>query len=76
MKQKVEVILSSIRPDFDFKSSVNFIEDGGLDSFDVINLVNELDREFQISISGVDILPENFSTLASILKLIDKNLAH
>lgn len=44
-----------------------------LDSFDVINLVNELDSTFGISIDGVDVLPENFSSLESIIGLLKKN---
>ena len=63
MKEKIVVILNGLRPEFDFNEPVNFIEEGMLDSFDVINLVNELDSTFGISIDGVDVLPENFSSL-------------
>ena len=44
-----------------------------LDSFDVINLVNELDSQFGISIDGVDVLPENFSSVDNIVSLLQKN---
>ena len=44
-----------------------------LDSFDVINLVTTLDNEFGISIDGMDVLPENFSSLSSIEALLIKN---
>lgn len=73
MKEKIVVILNSLRPEFDFNEPVNFIEEGMLDSFDVINLVNELDSTFGISIDGVDVLPENFSSLESIIGLLKKN---
>lgn len=73
MKEKVLEILSNIRPEFDFTEDVNFIEDGMLDSFDVITLVSDLDSTFGISIDGVDIVPENFSSVDSIINLLTKN---
>ncbi|MCS2505644.1 hypothetical protein NXW48_07290 [Phocaeicola vulgatus] len=44
-----------------------------LDSFDVVCLVDALDTEFNIVIDGIDILPENFSTIESIEALLKKN---
>ena len=73
MKEKVLEILSNIRPEFDFSDNVNFIEDGMLDSFDVVTLVADLDSTYGISIDGVDIVPENFSSIESIINLLLKN---
>ncbi len=74
MKEKIIKILTDLRPEFDFTDeSINFIEEGMLDSFDVVSLVDALDIEFNIVIDGVDIVPENFSTLESIVKLLRKN---
>lgn len=73
MEDKIVAILNNLRPEFDFNEPVNFIEEGMLDSFDVINLVNELDTTFGISIDGIDVLPENFSSVASIIELLHKN---
>lgn len=74
MKEKIIKILTDLRPEFDFTDeSVNFIEEGMLDSFDVVSLVDALDTEFNIVIDGVDILPENFSTLDAIVKLLIKS---
>lgn len=65
-------ILSEIRPEFDFAVSNDFIADGMLDSFDIIALVSDLDKEFGISILGTDISPENFKCVESITKLLLK----
>lgn len=73
MKEKVLEILSNIRPEFDFTADVDFIEEGMLDSFDVVTLVSDLDSTFGISIDGVDIVPENFSSVDSIINLLKKN---
>jgi len=66
-------ILSELRPEFDFNESLNFIEEGMLDSFDIINLVTTLDSEFGISIDGMDVLPDNFSSVERIETLLKKN---
>lgn len=70
---KIFQILASLRPEFDFTASRNFIDDGYLDSFDVVALVSELEEEFGILIDGLDILPENFSSLESIAGLVKKS---
>ncbi len=73
MKEKITLILSEIRPEFDFTEEINFIEEGMLDSFDIVSLVTSLDEAYGISISGMDILPENFSSIESIINLLKKN---
>lgn len=73
MKQKIIDILKEIRPEFDFSEETDFIEQGMLDSFDIVSLVSSLDEEFGISIDGLDILPENFSSIESIIALLKKN---
>lgn len=73
MKEKVLKILNDLRPEFDFSQDVNFVEEGMLDSFDVINLVTTLDEEFGISIDGTDVLPDHFSSVENIEALLRKN---
>lgn len=74
MREQIIKILTELRPEFDFtQEGVNFIEEGMLDSFDMVNLVNDLDSTFGISIDGIDILPENFGTVESIEQLLKRN---
>ena len=56
-------ILKEIRPEFDFATSQDFIGDGMLDSFDMVTLVSTLDKNFNISIQGTDIVPEHFQNV-------------
>jgi acyl carrier protein len=65
-------VLNDIRPEFDFAASEDFMSDGMLDSFDMITLVSDLDKEHGISIAGMDIVPENFQSIASIERLLQK----
>ena len=66
-------ILNQIRPEIDFSKSSNYVEEGILDSLDIIRLVAELDEKFAISISGSEIIPENFKTIESIKALVQKS---
>ncbi|MCI9596440.1 MAG: acyl carrier protein [Firmicutes bacterium] len=71
--ETIKSILQDIRPDFDFSESSNFIEDGMLDSFDIVSLVSELEAAFDIVIDGLDIVPENFISIEKIGKLVMKS---
>lgn len=73
MKEQIIEILTELRPEFDFTENVNFIEEGMIDSLDVVNLVAELESAFNINIDGLDVLPENFSTIENIMNLLSKN---
>ena len=72
MKDKIKEVLENIRPEFDFADSDNFLEDGLLDSFDLITLVSSLDQTFEISIEGTEMTPENFQNINAIEKLVQK----
>lgn len=70
---KLVALLTEIRPEFDFAATDDFVENGMLDSFDIITLVVALDEAYAISINGTDIVPENFSSLDAIRKLVEKS---
>lgn len=71
MKTVLE-ILKEIRPEHDFAASQDFMSDGMLDSFDMVTLVSELDKNYGISIDGTDIVPENFQNVETITALVRK----
>ncbi len=70
---EITAILKTIRPELDFTQSEDFIKDGLLDSFDMIALVTALDKKYNISIQGVDIVPENFKNSETIAALLGKS---
>ncbi len=71
--KKILEILKGVRPELDFETCDNFVEAGYLDSFDIVNLVDKIEEQYDIIIDALDIVPENFSNPQSILALIDKN---
>lgn len=70
---KIYEILEEIKPEHDFRDSENFVEDGLLDSFDVVSLVSIIEEEWNIVVDGLDIIPENFVSVDAISELIKKN---
>ena len=73
MKEQIIKILSELRPEFDFTQDMNFIEEGMLDSFDIVTLVDSIEEEMGVAISGMDVLPENFCSIDAICQTIERN---
>lgn len=73
MKEEIMSMLSELRPEFDFAESENFIEDGLLDSFDIISLVSMLEEKYGAKVDGLDIVPESFASLEAIEALVKKS---
>ena len=65
-------ILSEIRPDVDFETETKLIDNGILDSFDIISIVGEVNTEFDVEINVEYLLPENFNSAEAIYELICK----
>jgi len=66
------VILQDIRPGIDWATATAIIDDGLLDSFDVISLVGELEEAFKVKIGLEHLEPENFNTVAAMNDLLVK----
>lgn len=70
MRDLIKKILEDIRPDVDFENDNNLIDNGILDSFDIITLAGELCDSFSIEIGAEDIIPENFNSLDLIVSMV------
>lgn len=64
-------ILQGVRDDVDFEGETALIDDGILDSFDIISIVADLNDEFDIEITADELEPENFNTLDAIVELVE-----
>jgi len=71
MEQLLE-ILKGIRPDVDFENETALIDDGILDSFDVVSIISELDDAFGVQVRITELDPENFNSAESIWKLVQE----
>lgn len=71
MEQLLE-LLQGIRPDVDFENETALIDDGLLDSFDVVAIISEIDDKFDVQIRINELDPENFNSAEAIWNLILK----
>lgn len=63
-------ILKNLRPDVDFETNERLIDDGILDSLDIVALVSELNDCMDIDISVEHLVPENFNSAKAMMALI------
>lgn len=70
MKEELMEILAELRPDVEFEAETKLIDDGVLDSFDIVSLVGELNDAFDIEINVEHLMPENFNNVEAMLQLI------
>ena len=70
--EEILAILREIRPDVDFENETKLIDDGILDSFDIISIVGELNDHYDVEINVEDLEPENFNSVSAMLELIAK----
>ena len=69
MEQLLE-LLAGIRPDVGFENETALIDDGILDSFDVVSIISALDDEFDVQVRISELDPDNFNSAQSIWDLI------
>ena len=71
MEQLLE-ILSGLHPDVDFLEAADLVDDGILDSLDIVTLVTEIHAEFDVTIPAEEIVPENFNSAEALWALIER----
>ena len=65
-------ILEEINPDCDYRTCDTLIDDGILDSFEILSIVSELEDEFDIRITPAEIIPKNFNSAAAIYEMVQR----
>ena len=65
-------ILENLRPDVDFENETALVTDEILQSFDIVSRVGEIDSVFDVEITPVDLIPENFNSAEAIYAMIQR----
>lgn len=75
LKEYIREILVQIREDAgDHLENTSLLSSGILDSVDIMNLIEELERKFDIEIGPEDVLSGKFESVDAIVTLIEKYL--
>ncbi len=70
--EELKKILEEVRPDIDFDTEKRLIDDGILDSIDIIAIITQINDSFDVDINVQYLLPENFNSMEAIYSLIQK----
>lgn len=74
MKEKLLNILTEACPEVDFETETALIDDGLLESLDIVMIVTEVMQEFGVELTVDDLLPENFNSVDALLALIESRV--
>lgn len=64
-------ILKEVKPGVDFEKETSLVDDGILDSLDIISIISEVSDEFDVKIPPEEITPENFNSASAMMELIN-----
>ncbi len=64
-------ILQEVRDDIDFETCDTLIDDGILESFDIIQIVSMINETFDIEIPATQISPKNFNSAEAMMDMIE-----
>ena len=69
-KEQLLKIMEEVRPDIDFGKENRLVDDGVIDSFDIISIVGMIDSQYGIEIGVDDLMPDNFNSVQALYALI------
>ena len=70
IEEKVLKALEAVNEDIVANKDKDLLAAGIIDSFDIVNLVVELEEAFDIEIDPSLVIPENFRTVDAMIELI------
>lgn len=72
MREKVLEVLCSVNSKTANHMDDNLIEAGVIDSFEIVNVVMELEEVFNVEIDPELVNPENFQSVDAIVNLMER----
>ncbi|MEG0328248.1 MAG: acyl carrier protein [Erysipelothrix sp.] len=70
--EKIIEILNQINPAIDYENVTDLVDGGHLDSMSILELVTELESEFDVDISPIDLVPANFNSVSALWSLMSR----
>ena len=65
-------ILQDIKPGVDFENETALIDNGVLDSLDIIKLGGQISDEFDVEVEVTDLVPANFNSAKAMYAMIQR----
>lgn len=70
--EKLLEILEDIQPGVDYENCTTLIDDEILDSFAILSIVSELEDAFDVEVTPVEIIPENFNSAQALWNMVQR----
>ncbi len=70
--EELIALLEDIKDDVDFAGCETLIDDGILDSFDILQIISALNEEYDISIPAGEIVPANFNSAKALYAMVQR----
>ena len=64
-------LLKKIKPNVDFTKEQALVDDGLLESLDIISIISEVAEIYGVLIPSDEIIPENFNSAEAMYELIE-----
>ncbi len=70
--EKILGILKRVKPEVDFTIVNDLVDEGILDSIDIVTIISEIEDEYGIELDPDQIDPDNFQSASSMLEMIKR----
>ncbi len=70
--ERIYHLMEQIIPNADFKTATDLVDSKILTSLNIVKLVAALNEEFDIEITPLHLIPENFNSVANIWALVQE----
>ncbi|MBO5371428.1 MAG: acyl carrier protein [Lachnospiraceae bacterium] len=70
--QELLEFLKDVLPNVDWETDQLLVDDGILDSMDIISVISEITDEYDVKISMDDMKPENFNSVQAMHDMITR----
>ena len=70
--KRLKKILSELHPNLEITRETRLIDEGILDSLDIVKIVTAIDGEFDVLIPAEEIMPENFNSAKALMELVER----
>ena len=71
MEQLLE-LLKEVKSDIDFEKETDLVDEGLLDSLEIVTIIASIEEKFGIEIDPDDIDPDNFQSAAAMWEMIQR----
>ncbi len=70
--EKLLSILEDLNSDIDYETETKLIDNGLLDSMSILSLVSDLEDAFDVEITPVELVPDNFNSARAMWQMVQR----